>query len=377
MVVVLSVSSGRSDVNILGPVWAALTDCPQIELHIFLTGMHCAENAAPIEILPKRAQVKLGGADLGGGEAADAAAAMGAITRDCGRICDEVRPDVMLIIGDRLDMLPAAVASLPYNIPLIHLHGGEITEGAIDDRVRHALSKLSHIHCVASQGARARLVAMGEVKERIHVTGAPGLDTLAATPLLTFEEITSSLDLPADEPYRLVTIHPETNSENPLAPCDTVLAALDSCPGPTLFTAPNSDPGGAEIKKRVIKFVDDRKWARFHDTLGSSLYPSALRHAALVLGNSSSGIIEAGLFGLPVINIGTRQVGRESGANVIDVPNDAGAVTAALKKLGRNPQRFPQETLYGSGNSAQHLAEIVANLPDRRTLLRKRLELSS
>lgn len=358
---VLSISSSRADVGILAPVWSALVDDCDVDLHVFLTGMHMAVDAPSVDGLPEAATVHNGGADLGGATGSEAAAAMAEITRAAGEVYNQVQPHMILVMGDRLDMLPAAVASLPFNIPLAHLHGGEITEGAIDDRIRHALSKMASLHCVSSEGAKARLLAMDVPEDSIVVTGAPGLDTLLAAPELTRDEFLSEtgLDTTDGDPaaLRLVTVHPETNAADPQAPLTAVLEALDANPAMTLFTAPNSDPGGAEMRRRIEEFVNERPWAHFVDTLGLRLYANALRHASVMIGNSSSGVIEAGLFGLPVIDVGDRQKGRERGGNVIDVAGDAEAVVKAFDKYGAEPcHRFPSRTPYGDGSSGHNVS---------------------
>lgn len=370
---ILSVSSGRSDVAILNPVWQALVKTEGIELHILFTGMHCTPQAAGIDC-PTTVTVHRGGADLGG-DAACAAHAMAAILDDAGALYRETVPDIVLVIGDRLDMLPAAVATLPLNIPLAHLHGGEITEGAVDDRARHAITKLAHLHFVSCESAAQRLRAMGEEPWRIHVTGAPGLDTLMAAPELSRGDFVRDAGLEGIAGdlarLRLVTVHPETNAAHPLAPLEAVLAALDAQPAPTLFTSPNSDPGGAEARRRIETFVAARGWARFRETLGPVLYPNALRHAAVMIGNSSSGIIEAGLFGLPVIDVGARQKGRERGVNVATCEAEMGAVTRALAACDGAGRRYAPGSLYGDGQSGPRIAAILADPPARERLLLK------
>ncbi|MBK8908189.1 MAG: UDP-N-acetylglucosamine 2-epimerase (hydrolyzing) [Rhodospirillales bacterium] len=375
MIRILSVSSSRADVTILNAVWRALAERVDCDLHVFATGMHMAAGGQPVEGLPHSAGLHRGGMDLSGDAGAKAAAAMAAITRDAGRTIAEVRPDAVLLVGDRLDMIPAALAALPANVPLVHVHGGEITEGAIDDRIRHAMTKLSHLHCVSSSGAAARVAAMGEEAWRIHVTGAPALDTLLAVPELdadTFLRETRVLDLPGDPlALRLVTVHPETNADDPQAPLTAVLAALEARPAPTLLTWPNSDPGGEAMRIEINRFATAKAWAMLVNTLGPRLYASALRHAAMMVGNSSSGLIEAGLFGLPVINVGDRQKGRERGPNVIDVANHADAVLQALDRLGPRPPRFRRFSPYGDGKAAPRIADVLTNLPPWKRLVAK------
>lgn len=370
MSAILSVSSSRADIGVLAPVWRALAVMPDIELHIFLTGMHRPDDIAARAVVPAGATVHPGGVDLGGASPETAAVAMSCIHADAAALFASLKPDLVFVIGDRLDMLPAATAALPFNLPLAHLHGGEITKGAVDDRIRHALSQLSDLHCVSTQDARRRLLAMSIDAAKIHVTGAPGLDTLKVAPVLPLDAFTREAGLDGVEgdlkALRLVTVHPETNAADPLAPLDAVLDALDARPGPTLFTAPNSDPGGAAMRRRIDYFVASRPWARFRDTLGARLYASALRHAAMMVGNSSSGIIEAGLFGLPVVNVGDRQKGRERGGNVMDVSNDAAAVGRAFDQFGAVPARLASLSPYGDGEAGPRVAAVLAGAVQRR-----------
>ena len=363
---VLSVSSSRADVGILSPVWAALAATAGVELDIFLTGMHMGPDAAdPGDAVPGSAKVHRGGADLGGAGGREAADAMGRIGRAAAEVLATVAPDVMLVIGDRLDMLPAAMAALPFGVPMVHLHGGEVTEGAIDNRIRHALSQLADAHCVSSEDARDRLISMGIDGASITVTGAPGLDTLRAAPVLDPSEFATRVGLPPDRPFRLVTVHPETTAPDPLAPLAAILGALAERPGPVLFTAPNSDPGGAEARRRILDFCETADEAVFVDTLGP-LYPSALRNAALMLGNSSSGVIEAGVFGLPVLDVGDRQTGRLHGANVVRLSSEPDQIVTALDRLGAVPVKAAAGSPYGDGAAGPRVAGVVIDTGRRR-----------
>jgi len=359
---ILSVSSSRADAGILAPVWADLAGRSAVDLHILLTGMHMDATALPPEDIPDAAAVHKLGEDLGGGLPLDVAKAMGTNLAAAATIIEAVKPQTILLIGDRLDMITAAVASLPFNISLVHLHGGELTEGAIDDRIRHAISKLAHRHCVSSAGARARLIAMGVSEDKIEITGAPGLDTVLAAPKLSKPDFLQRVGLPPKSNFRLVTVHPETNSVDPLSTLHVVLDALSSRPAPTLFTAPNSDPGGYEAKTKIKAFAAQHNWAVYVDTLGSKLFANALRYSDLMLGNSSSGLIEAGIYGLPVINVGDRQKGRERGENVTDVANTIAGVISALDQLGSPPQRSAVGTPYGTGNSGPKIAAAVLEI---------------
>ncbi|MBL26499.1 MAG: UDP-N-acetylglucosamine 2-epimerase (hydrolyzing) [Rhodospirillaceae bacterium] len=367
---IVSVSSSRADVGILSPVWRALAEMPGIDLHLLLTGMH-RKSGAPDVAVPSGVTVHDGGADLAGRDGAEASFAMAAIAHDAAALYATSRPDVVMVVGDRLDMLPAATATLAFNIPMLHLHGGELTYGAVDERIRHALTKLSHVHAVSTVVAAGRVVQMGEEPWRVHVVGAPGLDSLRMANRLARDAFAAEVGFDDVTGLRLVTVHPEINAADPLAPLTATLAALDREPAPTLFTAPNSDPGGSEARQRIEAFVAERPWAVFRDTLGP-LYASALFHAAVMVGNSSSGLIEAGLFGLPVVNVGGRQDGRERGSNVIDCPAEADAVAVALKAVSTRTSRLAAETPYGDGCSGTRIAALLGNLPPRDVLLAKR-----
>ena len=370
---ILSVSTSRADIGILQPVWGAVAARRDCDLHVLLTGMHCVAEDLESVMRLDDATVHRGGADLGGRTGAEAARAMAAIAETAGACIAETCPDAVLVVGDRLDMMPVATAAVPFNVPLVHLHGGEVTEGAVDDRIRHAVTKLAHMHCVSSKRACERLLGMGEEPWRVHVTGAPGLDTLVGAPRLARREFLETVGMAGIDSLRLVTVHPETNAPDPLAPLDAVLGALETRPASTLITAPNSDPAGVEARRRIDTFVARNRWAAFRETLGPALYPNALRHAAVMVGNSSSGVIEAGLFGLPVINVGDRQAERERGSNVTDVENDARAVTAALDRLGAAPGRSRSWSPYGDGQSGPRVARVLENVPACRRLTRKRL----
>lgn len=370
---ILSVSSSRADIAALSPVWRELAACADVELHVLLTGMHRAgggDRAAALAMIPESAMRHEAGASIGGADARAAAKAMAAIMSDCADVVASVGPDVVLIMGDRLDMIPAALAAVPFNVPVAHLHGGELTFGAVDDRLRHAMSKLAHLHLVSGVDAARRLARMGEIPERIHVVGAPGLDALSAVPEMPRAEFLAALGL-KEGLVRLVTIHSETNAAEPMAPALAVLAALDRLPGPTIITAANADMGGAEINRRIAAFAKSRPWVVFRDTLGTRLYANALRHAAVMVGNSSSGLVEAGLFGLHVINVGGRQDGRARGLNVRDVPADPDRIVAALSAVTGHHYDPSDVSIYGDARSAPRIASVLTKLPERRDLLAK------
>lgn len=372
----LLVSSSRADVGILSPVWNHLAHSAKTEVHVLLTGMHMKDDTFARSHLPSGVTVHKRGVDLMGTDAVTAARNMGRIAQDCAELYDSIAPDLILLIGDRMDMFPAAMASTPFNIPLAHLHGGEVTLGAIDERLRHAITKMAHIHFAATADSAHRICRMGEEPWRIHVTGAPGLDTLRSVERMERLALMQALGLEgyANAPLRLVGMHPETNCPQPLAPMEAILAALGELPElPTLFTAPNSDPGGAAMRAEIESFVSSRPWAVFHDTLGSTLYANAFRHGAVLIGNTSSGIIEAPLFALPFLNVGNRQEGRLQSDTAANCPNDKDRIKAAISRLLSLPRMdFEQgSSPYGDGRSARRIAQVLESLPSREKLTHK------
>lgn len=372
MIRILSFSSGRADVGILAPVWRALADRDRVELHVMLTGMHRGEDAKRVEV-PECVTVHRGGADLGGGlDPVPAVQAMSQIAADAASVIGKTEPDLLMVIGDRLDMIPAAIAGLPFNIPIIHLAGGDLSLGAIDDRVRHALTKLSHVHCVMNTQAAQRVHQMGEEAWRIHVTGATGLDSLVSVPAMTEQDFCADAGLENADGLRIVTVHPETNLRAVDAPLKAVLDALDLHPRPTLFTAPNMDPGGARMRDEIEQYAAARPWASYRVTLGTRLYANAMRHACVMVGNSSSGIIEAAVFGLNVINVGNRQEGRLCGANVHHCAADASEIAELLGRLTTRASGSPATSIYGDGKAADRISRIVNDLPAREVLLHKK-----
>ncbi len=367
---VMSVTSGRADVGILASVWHALAARDGVDLEIFVTGMHCRHGAACELPLPHGATVHAGGADLAGTRSG-AASAMARILDDAARAFERAAPDIVLVVGDRLDMMPAAMATLAGNIPLAHVHGGELTLGAVDDRIRHAVTKMAHLHMVSCHSAADRVVQMGEEPWRVHVTGAPGLDTLRAQPSMTAAAVAAALGLVNIDGLRVVTVHPETNAPNPSAPLQAVLGALAAQPAPTVITAPNTDPGSTAMAAPIAAFVAAHPWAQFHDTLGTRLYANVLRQASMMVGNSSSGLIEAPLVGLPVVNVGGRQDGRERAPTVIDCAPTAAAVTTAMTRAAALAPPTDPASPYGDGQAAERIADILADLPSRESLLYK------
>ncbi|MFG6415764.1 UDP-N-acetylglucosamine 2-epimerase [Roseateles sp. DC23W] len=262
----------------------------------------------------------------------DAGAQSAAVLSGMAQWLERRRPDALLILGDRYEMLAGAQAAMLARVPVIHIGGGHLTLGAIDERVRHALSKLSALHLVASEGCGARVAALHEDPATIHVTGAPELDALVRTAPAARDAFCAEVGLDPARPFLLVTLHPETNVDEA---ANTRFAhaaeqALATAAPQILITAPCADPGNAPFLALCDALPRRREGVRYVPNLGLRRYVAALHHAAAMVGNSSSGIIEAATAGLPVLNIGDRQAGRDRAGNVLDCPFDPAAIADAI-----------------------------------------------
>lgn len=244
----------------------------------------------------------------------------------------ELRPAIIVLLGDRFELLAPAVAALMLQIPIAHIHGGELSEGAIDDSVRHAITKMASIHFAATESYRKRIIQMGESPARVFNFGAPGLDSLHRFVPISRRQIELDLGWPLREPLALVTWHPVTRNKRDVeAQLRILLNALKASKLNALFTAANADAGGAAINARLELFCarnpDRFRWIPH---LGRRMYLGCLAHFTLMVGNSSSGLIEAPSFRLPVVNIGDRQRGRVRAANVIDAACSEDAILGAV-----------------------------------------------
>ena len=288
----------------------------------------------------------------------------------------QMRPDLLLVIADRYEMLAPASVALALRIPVAHIEGGEISEGAIDDAVRNALTKMSHVHFTSTDLARARVIAMDEEEWRVHRTGAPSLDHLRRSPLLSREQLEQRLAIDLSVPTALVTYHPTTIARDTTREADALFEALQRAPEQLLFCYPNADAGSRELIGRMESFLRDRS-GRVFVNLEPLVYWSLLPHVEFLLGNSSSGIIEAASFALPAVNVGIRQQGRERGRNVLDAEPDARSILAQIQ-IARS-EEFRQSlqgmtNLYGDGCASQRIVDVLASLSLGEELLMKRAQ---
>ncbi len=289
-----------------------------------------------------------------------------------------LRPDILVLIADRYEMLAPAAAALALRIPAAHIEGGEITVGAIDDTVRNALTKMSHLHFACTRKAAQRIRNMGEEPWRITFSGSLSLDALRRERLLSQTELEKQLGFGVDRNSVVCVYHPVTMLGNTAPEAGEIYAALKPRANPVVFVYPNADAGSRELIRRAEEFVMANPNCRVLVNLNHVTYLSLLKHSGALLGNSSSGIIESTSLGVPVVNIGLRQLGREHAANVIDVPAKRKAIEAALNKalsprFRSSIQRL--ENLYGEGNAALIISRVLANTPVGQKLLFKHADL--
>ena len=285
---------------------------------------------------------------------------------------NELRPDLIVVLGDRFEIFAAVAAALVARIPVAHLHGGETTEGAFDEALRHSITKMSHLHFVAAEHYRRRVIQLGEHRERVFLVGGLGIDAIKRTVLLERGALEASLDFQLGPRNLLVTFHPVTlesqSSEQQMA---ELLAALGQLGGDThmIFTMPNADTGSRELARMVDNFVANHQNARAYASLGQLRYFSCMKHVDGVVGNSSSGLTEAPSLATGTVNIGDRQLGRLKAQSVIDCLPQRQAILDAINKLYTADFRHSLQTMvnpYGDGGASQKIVQVLRdeNLDD-------------
>jgi len=285
------------------------------------------------------------------------------------------RPDLLLLIADRYEMLAPASVALALRIPIAHIEGGEISEGAIDDAVRNALTKMSHIHFTSTYAARQRVIGMGEEEWRVHRAGAPSLDHLVRTNLFTREQIEEKLRINLGQSTILAAYHPVTIARDTTQEANALFDSLKAVPDQILFCYPNADAGGRNLIERTKRFLTSRRSGRVFTNLDAVTYWSLLRCVTMLVGNSSSGIMETASFALPTVNIGLRQQGRERARNVLDASPDAASILRAMSRAKTSEFRQSLEGMenpYGDGFASEKIVQVLTTVPLTQDLLMKR-----
>ena len=371
------VSGTRAEYGLLRSVLALLEDDPAFELRLVATGMHLSPEfgmtcrAIEADGFQVHEKVEM---LLSSDSAQGVAKSMGLGVIGFADTFARLDPDLLVLLGDRFELLAAAQTALVCRIPIAHIAGGDVTEGAFDEAIRHAITKMAQLHFVTNAGSGTRVRQLGEDPARIHVVGNPGLDSLRRTVPLDRAEVARRLGLPLRRRNLLITFHPETLGDQPAEQAfGQVLAALTAL-GPELglvFTLPNADTEGRRLIELTEAFAAEHDNAVAHASLGQELYWSTVAQVDAVVGNSSSGLLEVPSFKVPTVNIGDRQKGRLRAVSVIDCPAEAGAIEAAIQQAfaldcggAVNP--------YGDGHAAERIVAAIKEVPDLAALVKKR-----
>ena len=372
------VTTSRADYSHLYWPLRLLAEDARVELRLIVMGAHLSpEFGATIHEIEKdgfaiaaRIECLLSSdSDVG------MAKTIGLATLSLSDVLGEMRPDILLLIADRYEMLAPAAVALALRIPIAHIEGGEISEGAIDDAVRNALTKMAHLHFTSTFAARDRIISMGEEPWQATRAGAPSLDHLRKSNLLSREEVAAKLRVQLEGSAMVIAYHPVTLAMDTLEEADELFAALGSVNSQLIFCYPNADAGSRALIERTTAFLAKRGNGKLFVNLDAVTYWSLLRQAQVFLGNSSSGIMETASFAVPTVNIGERQRGRERAANVIDAPANREAVLSAIALARSSKFRESLRGMtnpYGDGTASEKIVDVLTSAPLGRELLAKK-----
>jgi UDP-N-acetylglucosamine 2-epimerase (non-hydrolysing)/GDP/UDP-N,N'-diacetylbacillosamine 2-epimerase (hydrolysing) len=378
---IAAVTGARSEYGILYPVLEAIKSRPELNLLLVVTGMHLSHEfgytvkdiesdgfdiSAEVEMLPRDDTLRSMAESVGTGITGMAQA------------WERLEPDLIVVLGDRTEPLAAAMAGAYMNIPVAHIHGGDTATGSnIDDSNRHAITKFAHVHFPATEKSEQRIINMGEEKWRVHRVGSPALDVILNEPLSSAVTLSRRLKLDLSRPPVMVVQHPVTTQvEDAAMQMRETLEAVVSTGHPIVVIYPNSDAGGRKMIEVIEEFEKLPTVSTFK-SLPRRDYLSLMKVADVIAGNSSSGLVEAPSFGLPAINIGIRQKGRERGNNVIDVGYNRIEITEAIQRA-LTDRAFRDEISkrrnpYGDGKAGQRIADVLCKLEITTELLQKRI----
>lgn len=361
----------RAEYGLLYWIIKGLDACPSSCLQLYVGGMHLSpEFGKTIE------QIKSDGFPitekleflLSSDTPVGIAKSMGLALIGAADALERTKPDLLVVLGDRFESMAICQAAMAAQIPIAHIHGGETTEGLIDEAVRHSITKMSHLHFTATEEYRQRVIQLGESPEYVFSVGAPGIDSIKAMKLLSREELSESIDFDVtDTPYMVVTYHPVTlSNDGAVEDLKQLLDALSQYPNyKFLITYPNADTHGRALIPLLDEFAKELPGrVLLVQSLGQLRYLSALKYSALVIGNSSSGLIEVPTFKVPTVNIGNRQKGRIAGATVISCKGGKASILKAINTALSS--EFKEKCLschnpYGKGGSSEKILKIIQN----------------
>jgi UDP-N-acetylglucosamine 2-epimerase (non-hydrolysing)/GDP/UDP-N,N'-diacetylbacillosamine 2-epimerase (hydrolysing) len=369
------ISGTRADYGLLYWLMREISSDPALQLQLLVTGTHLSPLHGNTEKLILKdgfaiaAKVPLplkDNSDIGITKAVSWA------IDKIGIALTRISPDMVVVLGDRYEMFAAATAAFIQKLPLAHIHGGEVTEGALDDGFRHAISKMATVHFPVTQSAQNRLIRMGEQPGRIFMFGSPGVENIKRLSLKTKNQLQLDTGIDFSHPTAMVTYHPATLEKiSPQKQVTQLLSALEKTTLNIVFTMPNADAGGQVFTKTIKTFVQKHKERCFFiPSMGQINYLSSLKYAKVVIGNSSSAIIEAPCFGVPVVNIGIRQKGREFSANIFSCEIHEHAISSTIKKACSYKRR-KVKGYYTAGKTSFKIKEKLKHIALSSDFLRK------
>lgn len=382
MRVVAAVTSSRADFGLMRHAYAAIDAAADLDLRLVVTGTHLSSphgrtiGEVRASGLPIVCELDV---ELEAGSGAGTARTAGRMTCAIAKALETIEPDILILLGDRFEIHAAAVVATAMRIPVVHLCGGEVTEGAVDQVWRNSITKMAHQHLVSTAEHGANVEAMGEEPRRIEIVGAPGLDAIRHLTAASDEELESAIGMPLESPLVLVTFHPPTTllSGDPdgATQLSGFLYGLRRVPATYVVTGANADAGADRVTELLTRFVEEDPRRTLVPSLGSSRYLQLMRRADAVAGNSSSGLLEAPSFGVPTLDVGSRQRGRIAPASVISVLATSDAVAGGLRRALHPGFRDGLQGLvnpYGDGRTAERVVQSLRTLPLGRDLLVKR-----
>jgi len=376
---ILVVTGTRSEYGLLHNTMQEIKNSKELELLLIVTGNHLVSSFGNTVEEIRKDEFKIDDEIdmiINSDKKSALIKSMGIEMIQMAQSFDRLKPDILLILGDRYETFVAATCAMMMNVPIAHMNGGESTEGAIDEQIRHAITKMAHIHFPGAEYYKERIIKMGEEAWRVFNVGQAGVENIKRLELYSKEEIEKQLNIEFNKKIFLITYHPVTlESENVEMQIDSLLNALKDFDAKFVFTYPNADFGSKTVIDKINTFVERNKDAYVFSSLGQRRYLSLLNYADIMVGNSSSGIIESSTFKLPVVNIGNRQKGRLRSNNIIDTGYSKKEIVAGINKALFD-EKFKSrlndiENIYGDGTTSLQVIQVLKTIDIGKKLLEK------
>tara|TARA_B110000495_G_C23025461_1_gene609281 strand:+ start:1273 stop:2418 length:1146 start_codon:yes stop_codon:yes gene_type:complete len=376
---IITVTTGsRSEYGILRPILKEILKNKHLKLCLIVTGMHQSKKFGftineikkdgfkiykIIDMIPE------------GNSTHNMSKSLGIGVIQFSNLFKNLKPDLNLILGDRTDALASSLAAYHMNIPNVHVHGGDKTKAGIDEYTRHAITKISNIHFAATKKSKERIIKMGENPKFVFFTGSPSIDEVISNKITSKKELEKKYDLKFSGQEILLLQHPvTTQTSKSKSQIKITLEGLSKLKKQTIAIFPNSDAGHNEIFSYLNKFAKNNSFIKIYPSLPRSDYLGLLKNCKILIGNSSSGIIEASYFKIFVINLGIRQEGRETDPNIINIKNPtANLINIQIKKLLNNTKNIKKINIYGTGNSSKKIVQILEKIHLDEKLIQKQI----